>query len=269
VQIIDSQLYPFLLTPSKVAYIESDKQAHTNGRQMQASAQHGHLVTQTNTPSWGLGRLSHRVKGSTDYVYHSSAGEGTCSYIVDTGVDASHPEFEGRAELVKNFANAATTDDNGHGTHVAGTIGSVSHGVAKKTKLYGVKVLDADGYGAWSTVIAGVAFAVNHSRTADCPNGAVINMSLGGQRSQAVNDAAAAAYDAGVFIAVAAGNEGMNCDAYSPASEPKAFTVGAIEVNDNITYYSNYGFLVDGFAPGDAINSTWPGNKYVSPLFTP
>lgn len=253
------------MTLSKVAYIESDKQAHTTGnRQIQTSAQSGHFITQSSAPSWGLGRLSHREKGSTEYLYHSSAGEGTCSYIVDTGVDASHPEFEGRAQLIKNFANDAKTDDNGHGTHVAGTIGSASHGVAKKTKLYGVKVLDSYGYGSWSDVIAGVTYAVNHSRTADCPNGAVINMSLGGQRSQAINDAAAAAYDAGVFIAVAAGNDGLNCDAFSPASEPKAFTVGAIEKNDNITYYSNYGFLVDAFAPGDDINSTWPGNRYVS-----
>jgi hypothetical protein len=138
--------------------------------------------------------------------------------------------------------------------------------VAKKTKLYGVKVLDEAGFGDWSTVIAGVAYAVNHSSTADCPNGAVINLSLGGARSQAINDAAAAAYDAGVFIGVAAGNDGMNCDAFSPSSEPKAFTVGAIDQNDNITSFSNYGFLVDGFAPGDTINSTWPGNQYVSSM---
>lgn len=90
-------------------------------------------------------------------------------------------------------------------------------------------------------------------------------MSLGGQRSQTFNDAAAANYDdASAFIAVVTGNEGQNTNAYSPSSEPKAFTVGAIDQSDNITYYYNYGFLVDAFGPGDAINSTWPGNKYVS-----
>lgn len=235
---------------------------------MQASARSEDFITQAYAPSWGLGRLSHREKGRTDYLYHSSAGEGTCSYIVDTGVDASHPGFEGRAELIKNFANNATTDDDGHGTHVAGIIGSLFHGVAKKTKLYGVKVLGASGQGLWSDVIAGVAFAVDHSRTADCPNGAVINMSLGGPRSQAINDAAAAAYDAGIFIAVAAGNWGLNTDAFSPSSEPKAFTVGATNTTDDITEYSNYGFLVDSFAPGDNINSTWPNSTYVSPPCT-
>ncbi|RDI86417.1 hypothetical protein Vi05172_g3544 [Venturia inaequalis] len=248
---------------SNVAYIESDQQVHTTGiRHMQASAQSGHVITQASAPSWGLGRLSHREKGNTDYLYHSSAGQGTCSYTVDTGVDASHPQFEGRAEQVKNFASNATTDDYGHGTHVAGIIGSLSHGVAKKTKLYGVKVLDKYGSGILSNVIAGVAFAVNHSRTADCPNGAVINMSLGSPRSQAVNDAAAAAYDAGVFIAVSAGNSGSNTENYSPSSEPKAFTVGATNTTDDITEYSNYGCLLDCFAPGHDINSTWPGNQY-------
>lgn len=130
----------------------------------------------------------------------------------------------------------------------------------------GVKVLDAYGYGSWSDVIAGIGFAVNDTATRDCPNGAVINMSLGGERSQAINDAVAAAVDAGVFVAVAAGNDGVNTDGFSPSSEPKAFTVGAIDSNDNITYFSNYGILVDGFAPGLDINSTWIGgsNAWVS-----
>lgn len=260
---------PSALTSSKVAYIESDKQAHTNRvRQTQASSQSGQFVTQASSPC-GPGRLSHREKGSTDYLYHSSAGEGTYSYIVHTDVDSSHPEFKGRAELVQNFVNDATTDDNGHNNHVAGPIVYLSQGVVRKTKLYDVKVLDADSYRSWSTVIAGVTSAEDHSRTSHCPNGAVINMSLGGQRSQTFNDAAAANYDdASAFIAVVTGNEGQNTNAYSPSSEPKAFTVGATDKTDNITYYSKYGILVDSFAPGDAINSTWLGNKYVnfSPL---
>src|ERR1700761_6719325 len=96
---------------------------------------------------------------------------------VDSGVDASHPEFEGRAQLIVNLATDATTDDNGHGTHVSGTIGSKSFGVAKKTKLLGIKVLDQYGYGDWSTVVAGIGYAVNDTATRGCPKGAVINMS--------------------------------------------------------------------------------------------
>ncbi|KAF2425834.1 cuticle-degrading protease from Paecilomyces Lilacinus, partial [Tothia fuscella] len=216
-------------------------------------------VTQKDIPSWGLGRISSREPGSDKYVYHQSAGEDTCSYIVDTGIYPDHPEFEGRAEQIKNYASNATSDDNGHGTHVAGTIGSKSYGVAKKTKLLGIKVLNQYGSGTWSDVIAGIGYAVTDSATRDCPNGAVINMSLGGERSQAINDAVAAAVDAGVFVAVSAGNDGLNSDAFSPASEPKAFTVGATDRNDNITSFSNYGFLVDSFAPGLDINSTWIG----------
>jgi subtilisin family serine protease len=233
-----------------------DAQVHINAES--SADTFGSYITQYDAP-WGLGRIAHRENNNTDYIYHKSAGEGTCSYVVDTGVYAEHPEFEGRAELIKSFVTDANTDDNGHGTHVSGTIGSKSYGVAKKTKIFGVKVLDSGGSGYWSDVIAGIGYAVNDTKTRGCPKGAVINMSLGGSRTQSINDAVAAAVDAGVFVAVAAGNDGLNCDAFSPSSEPKAFTVGAIDTIDNITYFSNYGALVDGFAPGLDINSTWIG----------
>ena len=103
------------------------------------------LTTQTGAP-YGLGRISHTAKGSTSYVYDTTAGAGTCSYVIDTGIYTAHAEFEGRATFLANYAgDGSNTDGNGHGTHVAGTIGSKTYGIAKKTSLYAVKVLDASG----------------------------------------------------------------------------------------------------------------------------
>ncbi|KAF2404545.1 subtilisin-like protein [Trichodelitschia bisporula] len=239
---------------SKVAYIEADGIAHTQA-----------AITQSDAP-WGLGRISHRSKGVSDYAYDTSAGEGTCAYIVDTGIYAEHPEFEGRATFVKDVAGSATTDDNGHGTHVAGTIGSRSYGVAKKTKLYGIKVLDSSGSGAWSDIVTGIQLAVSHSKTQSCPKGVVVNMSLGGGKQQSVNDAVAAAVDAGLFFAVAAGNDGQDFSSTSPASEPKAFAVGASDVNDKLASFSNYGRTLGVIAPGVNVLSTWNdgGNNTIS-----
>jgi subtilisin family serine protease len=216
-------------------------------------------VSQTNAP-WGLGRISHRAKGSTTYVYDDSAGTGTCSYIIDTGIYTAHAEFEGRATHLVNYAgDGSTADGNGHGTHVAGTVGSRTYGVAKKTKLYAVKVLNAQGSGTNSGVISGINYAANdHQTRSGCGSGkSVANMSLGGSKSTAVNSAAANAITAGLFLAVAAGNDGANAANYSPASEPTVCTVGATDINDNVASFSNYGSVVDIFAPGVNILSTW------------
>src|ERR1700742_276142 len=123
-------------------------------------------AVQSGAP-WGLGRISHRQVGSTDYTYDASAGAGTCAYIIDTGIYTAHKEFEGRATMVKSFVAGSDTDDNGHGTHVSGTIGSKSYGVAKKTKLYGIKVLDSAGSGAWTDIVSGIQTAVSDSANRD------------------------------------------------------------------------------------------------------
>ncbi|SPO02014.1 related to Cuticle-degrading protease [Cephalotrichum gorgonifer] len=215
--------------------------------------------TQTGAP-WGIARLSTKEPGGDTYTYDASAGEGTCAYIIDTGIYAEHEEFEGRATFLKNFAeDGDDTDGNGHGTHVAGTIGGVTYGVAKKTTLFGVKVLDANGSGSNSGVIAGMDFVATDSATADCPKGSVANMSLGGSKSAAVNQAAAALVDAGVFLAVAAGNESADAEDSSPASEPSVCTVGATDDADAMSYFSNFGAIVDIFAPGSDILSAWIG----------
>jgi len=218
-------------------------------------------ATQKDAP-WGLARISSKEPGGTTYTYDDTAGEGTCSYVVDTGIDVKHEEFEGRAEFLENYTQDPDGDGQGHGTHVAGTIGSKTYGVAKKTKLFGVKVLGDDGSGTNSGVIKGMEFVAEDApKRKGCEKGSVANMSLGGGFSQAVNDAAAAIVDAGVFLAVAAGNEAADAKTSSPASEPKACTVGASGENDEIADFSNFGKGVDVFAPGVGIESTVPGGK--------
>ncbi|KAI2778684.1 subtilisin-like protein [Daldinia loculata] len=215
-------------------------------------------ATQENA-DWGLARLSSSEPGSTTYTYDDSAGEGTCAYVIDTGIEVDHEEFEGRAQFLNNFADDDNTDGNGHGTHVAGTIGSKTYGVAKKTSLFAVKVLDASGSGTNSGVIAGMDFVAKDAAGQSCPKGVVVNMSLGGSSSRAVNEAAASIVDAGLFLAVAAGNEATDASSSSPASEETACTVGATTKDDELAEYSNFGSLVDILAPGTDIESTWIG----------
>ncbi|KAK1750918.1 peptidase S8/S53 domain-containing protein [Echria macrotheca] len=217
------------------------------------------VVTQADVP-WGLGRISHRAKGATSYIYDASAGAGTCSYVIDTGIYTDHSQFQGRATFLANYAgDNQSVDGNGHGTHVAGTIGGVDYGVAKKTKLYAVKVLDSSGSGTTAGVIAGMDFVTADSATRSCPNGTVANMSLGGGKSTAINAAAAAMVKAGVFLAVAAGNSDDDAQFYSPASEATVCTIGASDNTDTRAWFSNYGTLVDIFAPGVDVLSSWIG----------
>ncbi|KAI1119486.1 proteinase T-like protein [Nemania sp. NC0429] len=214
------------------------------------------FVTQSS-PTWGLSRVSHRSRGGAGYVYDEGAGAGTCAYIVDTGIYTAHPEFEGRATWLANYADSSNSDGNGHGTHVAGTVGSKTYGVAKKTQLYAVKVLNASGSGTTSGVIAGMNFVTSDSATRNCPKGSVANMSLGGSVSAALNSAGRAMINAGVFLAVAAGNSNTDASTSSPAGEPLLCTVGATTSSDTRASFSNYGSVVDIWAPGQDVLSTW------------
>ncbi|KAH8177019.1 subtilase family protein [Sarocladium implicatum] len=216
-------------------------------------------TTQSNAP-WGLARISTRTRGPTGYTYDTSAGQGTCSYIVDTGIQANHPDFGGRAQQLVSYAGGST-DGNGHGTHVAGTIGSTTYGVAKRTTLLGVKVLSDSGSGSISGIVAGLNYVVSDARSRSCPNGAFANMSLGGGYSASLNSAARSLIDNNIFLAVAAGNENQNAANVSPASEPTVCTVGASTSSDARASFSNYGSLVDIFAPGQGILSTWIGSS--------
>ncbi|RYP76318.1 hypothetical protein DL769_003658 [Monosporascus sp. CRB-8-3] len=245
---IDADALEALRNHPEVEYIEQDAE-------VKALA----YVSQDNAP-WGLARISHRNKGNTSYVYDSSAGAGTCTYIIDTGLYTQHVEFEGRASNVYDGTGEAGGDLNGHGTHVAGIAGSRAYGVAKRTRLLGVKVLNRSGSGTTSAVIQGFNFVAADAPTRGCPKGAAANLSIGGPFSVAVNQAAASLVRSGVFASVAAGGSFDDAARYSPASEPTVCTVGATTENDEIARYSNYGSVVDVFAPGANVLSTWNTN---------
>jgi cerevisin len=226
----------------------------------------------------GLARISHRPKLSfgtfTKYEYESSGGEGVDVYVIDTGININHVEFEGRASWGKTIPLDDVDDDNnGHGTHCAGTIASRKYGVAKSANVIAVKVLGSNGSGSMSDVIAGVAFAAEAAAEKDSAataeykatgerkhKGSVANMSLGGGKSRALDDAVNAAVDSGLNFAVAAGNDNRDACSFSPAGAEKAVTVGASTIADERAYFSNFGSCVDVFAPGLNIMSTWIGS---------
>jgi subtilisin family serine protease len=190
-------------------------------------------VTQKD-PVYGLARISHRNINNSSYIYDSSAGEGIVAYGIDTGIYVEHSEFEGRAVWGKSFIDGEDDDGNGHGTHTAGTIGGKTYGVAKKVTLVAVKVLNNEGSGSTSNIISGIEWAVNDMKKRGKVGKAVANMSLGGLRTSNSNNAAVkAATDAGLFMAVAAGNSGAPASLYTPASAPSACTVAASDGEDN------------------------------------
>lgn len=213
-------------------------------------------ISATQSPvTWGLDRIDQRnLPLSSSYTY-SHNGAGVRAYVIDTGIEAGHLEFAGRmAPGYDAVTTGGTADDcNGHGTHVAGTIGGTTYGVAKGVTLVPVRVLGCSGSGAWSGVIAGVDWV------ADDANGrpAVANMSLGGGYFTSLNTAVTNAVAAGVTFAVAGGNNGADACNYSPASTDLAITVGATASNDARASYSNYGTCLDIFAPGSGITSAW------------
>ncbi|GAA4914955.1 peptidase inhibitor I9 [Stackebrandtia albiflava] len=212
--------------------------------------------TQSNPPSWGLDRIDQDSLPLDDsYTYPDSAGSGVTAYIIDTGADLDHPDFGGRmtsgADTVDNDDDAE--DCQGHGTHVAGTVGGTEYGVAKSVDMVAVRVLDCNGSGTYDGVIAGVEWV-----TANAQQPAVANMSLGGGFSQAVNDAVAASIASGVTYALAAGNDyGSDACGGSPGSTPEALTVGSTNSSDARSSFSNIGSCVDVFAPGEGITSAW------------
>ncbi|KAJ3274258.1 serine protease [Terramyces sp. JEL0728] len=222
--------------------------------------------TQSKSPAWGLTRISvrdHPAKADKAYTYPDSAGTGVTAYIIDTGVFVGHPEFEGRARVGKTFTSDGTKDGNGHGTHVAGTIGSKTYGVAKNVSLVAVKVLDNQGSGSTSNVIAGIDWAAKDSSSRDGTGKrkSVANMSLGGGASAALDRAVKAATDVGLVFGVAAGNSGRDACKLSPARVPEAITVAASDINDQLASFSEKGKCVDIIAPGVDILSTWNNGK--------
>ncbi|WP_229402378.1 S8 family peptidase [Micromonospora okii] len=231
-----------LAADPSVAYVEQNQTVTTT-------------ATQTNPP-WGLDRIDQTALPLNSAYSYTSTGSGITAYIIDTGIRTSHNDFGGRAvdgyDAVDNALPAA--DCNGHGTHVAGTVGGTTYGVAKGVRLVAVRVLDCAGSGTTAGVIGGVNW-VTSNHQAGQP--AVANMSLGGGLNTSLNTAVANSIADGVSYAVAAGNSNANACNYSPAAVPAAITVGATQSNGARASYSNYGTCLDIFAPGSAVLSAW------------
>ncbi len=240
---------------SRVAYVEPDGEAKA-------------LQTTQSNAIWGLDRVDARSGLNGTFTY-SNTGAGVDAYIIDTGIRMTHAELGGRAvdgrDTVENDNTAQ--DCNGHGTHVAGTTGGSTYGVAKSVKLVGVRVLNCEGSGTWSGVIAGIDWVTEDHKQKEAadpnaPAPAVANMSLGGGASTAVDDAVRRSIGSGVSYAIAAGNgnlAGVHQDACksSPARVAEAMTISATDKTDRKASWANYGKCVDWFAPGVGITSAW------------
>ena len=239
----------------RVKYIEQDQVASV-------------VVTQNTPTLWGLDRLDQpTLPLSGDYTYNNT-GSKVDAYIFDTGIKLDHVEFTDRIVLPGYNAitvGASANDGHGHGTHVAGTVGGTTYGVAKQIKLIPVKVLGDDGRGSNTAVIAGIDWAIgNH--VFDKP--AVGNMSLGGGFSTAVNDAVRRAINDGIVMCVAAGNSNVDALNSSPASTAEAITVGSTTSTDARSSFSNFGSVVDIFAPGSSITSAGIASTTASIAFS-
>lgn len=236
----DDRALAKLLADPRVAYVEEDGYADLN-------------ATQTGA-TWGIDRVDQRTLPlNGTYVYDTTASN-VRAYVIDSGLLASHSQFTGR--VGNGFTAIAdgngTSDCNGHGTHVAGTIAGTTWGVAKGAIVHPVRVFGCSGGSAWSTIIAGIDWVrANHVKPA------VANMSLGGTGNTAVDDATNNLINAGVTVVVAAGNNNADACGFSPARVPNAITVGATQSNDARSWFSNFGGCLDLFAPGSAITSAW------------
>jgi subtilisin family serine protease len=221
-----------------VEYIEQDQVAEAAATQSSAT--------------WGIDRIDQRSRPLSGTYTYTTTASGVYAYIIDTGIYTSHSNFGGRAANVYDAFGGTGNDCNGHGTHVAGTVGSATYGVAKAVRLRGVRVLDCNGSGSFSGIIAGVDW-VRVNRT----NPAVANLSLGGGYSSTLNSAVTNLANSGVFVAVAAGNSNADACNYSPASASAVTTVASSTSSDAKSSFSNYGSCVDLYAPGSSITSTW------------
>ncbi len=224
-----------------VSYVEADSVVSIN--------------TVQTSPPLGLDRTSERLLPLDSRYTYSSNGTGVHAYVIDTGIRTTHVEFGGRASgaFTSIMDSFGTSDCNGHGTHVAGTIGGTTYGIAKNVNLHAVRVLDCSGSGTLSGVVAGVNWVA-----ANAIHPAVANMSLNGGLSPTLNTAVASVVATGVTVAVAAGNANVDACSTSPAAEPSAITVGSINpINDTRSSFSNFGTCLDLFGPGENILSAW------------
>src|SRR5437868_7580712 len=208
--------------------------------------------------TWGIDRIDQNAAALDNTYNYGNDGSNVTVYIIDTGINFGHVDFGGRATqgIDEVTIGGSAADCNGHGTHVSGTVGGATYGVAKNVNLVAVRVLNCQGSGTTSGVVAGIDWV-----TANRVLPAAANMSLGGGLSTTLNQAVARAVASGVTFAVAAGNSSASACNSSPSSEPSAITVGATDINDGFAYFSNFGSCVDINAPGVSITSDWYGSN--------
>ncbi|SDP73433.1 S8 family peptidase [Lentzea jiangxiensis] len=240
VKLTEKQAKRLAADPS-VEFVEADQVVRTQ-------------ATQTNPPSWGLDRIDQRNLPLNSSYSYTSTGSGVTAYVIDTGVRVSHSTFGGRATNGRDFVDndAVAQDGNGHGTHVAGTIAGAQYGVAKNARIVAVRVLDNNGSGTLAGVAAGIDWVGNNA-----VKPAVANLSLGGGANATLDTAVRNAVAKGVTFAVAAGNSNANASGFSPARVTEAITVGSTDRTDARSSFSNYGSVLDIFAPGRDITSSW------------
>ncbi|WP_202976950.1 S8 family serine peptidase [Ornithinimicrobium flavum] len=241
--------YAATLTPAQLAELRSDPDV--------AFIEEDQVVTIDATQhnaTWGLDRIDQRTLPLNGTYTYTSTGQGVRSYIIDTGILTSHSEFSGRTAPGYSAISdgRGTTDCNGHGTHVAGTVGGSTYGVAKGTTLVPVRVLNCQGSGTNSGVIAGMDWVASNA-----VRPAVANMSLGGGASTSTDAAVDRMVASGVPVVVAAGNENQNACNVSPARAASAITVGSTTSSDARSSFSNFGSCLDVFAPGSSITAAW------------
>jgi subtilisin family serine protease len=202
--------------------------------------------------TWGLDRIDERLRPTDGDYHYQGTGAGVNAYIIDSGIQTANADFGGRAVAVFDAFGSNGQDCNGHGTHVAGTVGGTTYGVAKQVNLRAVRVLNCAGRGSFAGIIAGINWVrANHVKPA------VANLSLGGGFSAALNRAATNLANAGVFVAVAAGNDARNACLVSPASAAGVTTVAASDRTDTRARFSNWGPCVHLYAPGVLVTSDW------------
>lgn len=257
-----------------IAYVRRDVLVSAQQQQQQPPLQLTQYLNKTAEGSlpalWGLDRidqLKRRLNG--EYNYHATAGEGCVVYVIDSGIDVSHPEFEGRASVLADITGEAAigSDPVGHGTHVAGTVAGKTVGVAKRATVVGIRVLDSKGRGNGGGVLTAINYAAEDCKArfpSGTPRPCIINLSLGTQVVwQPLDDAVnAAVLEAGMVVVVAAGNAGSSACKASPSAAAAALTVGATTPSDARVFYSNKGRCVDLHAPGSRIYSAKAGGGY-------
>ena len=239
----DDNALAALLADPRVAYVEEDGIATIDTIQTGAT--------------WGLDRIDRRLLPLDTLYTYDTTGAGVHAYVIDSGLNVGHTEFTGRVGLGADFIGGGVNDCNGHGTHVAGTLGGTTYGVAKSVTIHPVRVFPCGNSTTLSAIISGVNWvAGNHVAPA------VVNMSLGGGGNTSLDTAVANLHNVdGITVVVAAGNSSADACGFSPAREPVAITVGSVDNTDTRSWFSNYGSCLDLFAPGSAITSAWIGSS--------